>query len=241
MITYFLPTVVLLISVIGLNPLFSGDPLQQEQLIDDFEAYRDGDLPERWKYIEDHKLVFVKERHMRPKEEFFVVEEDGNKFLRAYTNDEAVHLTMANEEDGFDWDLRTHPYLSWDWRANKLPQGAREDNSALNDAGLGFYVFFSFKGLIKRPVSIKYTYSSTLPVGTVLKQGKLRVIVVACGEEGFGEWSRIERNVYQDYIDVFGKDPPNRPLSIRLWSDSDNTGDIGEGDFDNILLTKDAR
>jgi hypothetical protein len=206
-------------------------------MIDDFEAYADHGLPTRWKYIEDRNLVWVKPHHMRPDEEFFVVEEQGNKFLRAYTNGEAVHLTMANEAEGFNWDLRTHPILSWEWRANRLPKGAREDQPNLNDAGLGLYVFFDFRGLIfKRPVGIKYTYSSTLPVGTILKQDKLRVIVVANGERDFGRWIRIQRNVLNDYRQAFDEEPPDRPLSIRLWSDSDNTEQIGEGDFDNIML-----
>lgn len=206
-------------------------------IIDDFENYSDRSLPTRWKYLENKRLVWVQPRHMRPNEEFFVVEERGNKFLRAYTKGEAVHMTMANDVDGFNWDLRTHPILSWEWRAHSLPLGAREDQSRLNDTGLGLYVFFDFKGLIvKRPSGIKYTYSSTLPVGTVLKQDKLRIIVVASGRDDFGRWLRIERNVLNDYRNAFGKEPPNRPISIRLWSDSDNTNREGEGDFDNIML-----
>lgn len=206
-------------------------------LVDDFENYVDGGLPTQWKYIEGRKLVWVQDRHMRPNERFYVVEEGGNKFVRAYSNGEAVHLTMANDRDGFDWNLQTHPYLSWEWRANELPRGAREDKNRLNDAGLGLYVFFDMKGvLIKKPQAIKYTYSSTLPVGTILKQDKLRVMVVASGKEGFGRWMRMERNVVEDYRRAFGKEPPSRPLSMRLWSDSDNTNQVGEGDFDNIRL-----
>ena len=241
MIVYLMPILILLLASAG----FPLDRLEMESrdvmLIDDFETYKDGELPSRWKYLEQSGLVQLEPRHMRPKEEFFIVEENGNKFVRAYTEGEAVHLSMANEEDGFDWNINTHPYLSWDWRANKLPEGAREDSPRLNDAGLGFYVIFSFKGLIKRPESIKYTYSSTLPVGTVLRQGRLRVIVVSNGVDGVGDWIHIERNVLEDYRKVFGGTPPERPLSIRLWSDSDNTDQVGEGDFDNIMLAKQAK
>ena len=241
MTVYLMPIIIFMLAFTGLLSGTSDGESRDVMLIDDFEAYNDGDLPSRWKYLEEKGLVQVEPRHMRPDEEFYIVQEGENKFVRAYTEGEAVHLSMANEEDGFDWNINTHPYLSWDWRANKLPEGAREDSPRLNDAGLGFYVIFSFKGLIKRPVSIKYTYSSTLPVGTVLKQGKLRVIVVSNGKEGFGEWVHIERNVLEDYRNVFGDSPPDRPLSIRLWSDSDNTDQVGEGDFDNIMLAKQAK
>ena len=238
MIVYLMPILLFLLAFTDIPLDSTKNESRDVMLIDDFEAYDDGDLPRRWKYLEESGLVQLEARHMRPKEEFFIVQENGNKFVRAYTEGEAVHLSMANEKEGFDWNINTHPYLSWDWRANKLPEGAREDSPRLNDAGLGFYVIFSFKGLIKRPESIKYTYSSTLPVGTVLRQGKLRVIVVSNGEEGYGDWVHIERNVLEDYRRVFGGSPPDRPLSIRLWSDSDNTDQVGEGDFDNIMLAK---
>ncbi len=229
-----------LLSLAGLVPLSVAPSASQAITIDDFESYTDGSLPTRWKYLYERRLVWVEPSHMRENETFFVGEEPGNKFLRTYTHGEAVHLTMANEKEGFDWDVRTHPVLQWDWRALQLPRGAREDDESLNDTGLALYVIFSFEGfIIKRPKAIKYTYSSSLPVGTVLKQDKLRVIVVANGADGFGDWMSVRRNVVEDYRNVFGDDPPSRPLSIRLWSDSDNTRSYGEGDFDNIALMPD--
>ncbi|MEZ4700468.1 MAG: DUF3047 domain-containing protein [Rhodothermales bacterium] len=229
--------VALLFTLAGMAPQTLEPPPGKTVTIDDFESYSDGSLPTRWKYLQDKQLVWVNPTHMRENEKFYVAEEKGNKFLRAFTHGEAVHLTMANEVDGFDWDVRTHPILRWDWRALQLPADAREDEDSKNDAGLGLYVYFSFEGfIIKRPKGIKYSYSSSLPVGTVLKQDKLRVIVVANGAEDFGKWLHFERNVVDDYRAVFGEDPPDRPLSIRLWSDSDNTNGYGEGDFDNIAL-----
>ena len=224
-----------IVALLGLLSSSDYKPPIDGLLVDDFEGYSDGDLPTGWKYPNGKKLVWLQPEHMRPNERFYVVEEGNNKFLRAFSKGEAVHLTMANEPDGFDWNLKTHPRIAWDWRAQKLPPGAREDKSKLNDSGLGLYVFFKFTGgLIKKPMVIKYSYSSTLPVGTILKQDKMRVIVVASGEEELGEWMKMERNVVEDYRRVFDQEPPDRPLFIRLWSDSDNTKSIGEGDFDNI-------
>jgi Protein of unknown function (DUF3047) len=206
-------------------------------LVDDFESYEDGALPLKWKYLHERKLVWLEEKFMRPRERFYVVEEDGNKALRVHVEGEAVHLSMANEEDGFDWDLTRNPRLAWDWRAIRLPENAREDEKKLNDTGAGLYVIFKFEGFIfKRPKAIKYAYSSTLPVGSVVSYGKLQVIVVSSAVDGIGEWQHITRNVIDDYRMVFGSDPPERPLSIRLWGDSDNTDTLAEADFDNIRM-----
>jgi hypothetical protein len=204
-------------------------------VLDDFESYRVGALPVRWKYLEDNQLVPLEPRLMRPKEQWYVVDDRGNKVVRVYTEGEAVHLTMANEADGFDWDITTHPILAWDWRALRLPTGAKEDREKTNDTGAAVYVLFSFDGLLfKRPKAIKYTYSSSLPVGTVATYGKLKVVVVSSALDGIGPWQTIVRDVAADYRRFFGEEPPARPLSVRLWGDSDNTDTIGEADFDNV-------
>ena len=51
-----------------------------------------------------------------------------------------------------------------------------------------------------------------------------------------GEALTIPRAPVADYRAVFGDDPPDRPLSIRLWGDTDNTGTESEADIDNIRL-----
>ena len=208
-------------------------------LVDDFEAYESGGLPTRWKYFDENKeVVYVKPQHMRPNERFFVVKEGRNQFVRAYAKDESVRIIMPAQE-GLGWDLTTHPRLQWEWRANALPAGADETRSKLNDTGGAVYVVFAMSRILG-PKTIKYTYSSTVPVGTVTSYnfGRMKVIVVASGADGFGEWMTINRDVVADYQQVFGgKKPPQHPLSIMLWSDSDNTGDAAEVDFDNILVT----
>ncbi len=210
---------------------------QDNVVIDDFESYEDGGLPVKWKYLMSRKLHPLEPVHMRPKERFYVVKEGGESVLRVYTEGEAVHLTMANEPDGFSWDLKTHPFLQWRWRAHELPRGAREDKKSLNDTGAAVYVIFSIEGvIIKRPQTIKYTYSSTLPIGTVVDFGSLKAIVASSGLDKIGDWRTVKRDVASDYRAAFGKEPPRNPLSIRLWGDSDDTESRGTADFDDIEL-----
>lgn len=210
---------------------------QDHVVIDDFESYQDGGLPVKWKYLMSRQLHPLEPVHMRPKEKFYVVKDGGESVLRVYTEGEAVHLTMANEPDGFSWDLKSHPYLQWRWRAHELPPGAREDKKSLNDTGAAVYVIFSIEGVIlKRPQTIKYTYSSTLPVGTIIDFGSLKAIVASSGLDGIGQWRTIKRDVASDYRAAFGKEPPRNPLSIRLWGDSDDTESRATADFDDIEL-----
>lgn len=210
------------------------------KILDDFESYSAGGLPDKWSYLHENSLEPLTEAFMRDKERFTVISERGNNILRVYTHGEAVHITLPNRSPAMDWDLRDHPVLAWDWRANKLPPGAREDNDRLNDSAAGLYVIFSIEGfIVKRPKAIKYVYSSTLPSGTVVSYGKLKVVVVS--GSSMGTWERVARNVADDYRQLFGDEPPDRPLSIRLWGDSDNTGAEAEADFDNLRFMVDQK
>ena len=200
-------------------------------LIDDFERYRGGDLP-AWRI--GRKSHPFGPRFIDEDEYFVVREEAGGRFLRGFTRGEAIWISRPNG-DGYEWDLATHPRLRWDWRVHQLPKGAREDRKSRNDAGAAVYVIFSrdWKGLTK---GIKYTYSSSLPPGTLAEYGSLKVLVVASGLGQRGAWQSVERDVAADYRRAFGKPPPDRPVTIALWSDSDSTKESAEVDFDNLLL-----
>ncbi|ARA95128.1 MAG: DUF3047 domain-containing protein [Bacteroidetes bacterium] len=208
-------------------------------VVDDFEAYPPGTWPDRWKFFTSTNEIRPLGPFMNDNEKFYVVEEEGNRFLRAYTAGQAQRISIANDPAfDLDWDLTRHPRLAWKWRALQLPRGARED--AVNDTGAAIYVTFS-RDWLGRPRSIKYTYSTALPVGTVVSFGRLKVIVAASGLDGYGDWIEVERNVVEDYVRLFGKPPPDRPLSITLWSDSDDTKDVAEVDFDDIVLLDASR
>lgn len=206
------------------------------RLIEDFQGYEAGDIPYEWMFLRNRQIIPLLPEHFAEKEKFYIVQEGGRKFVRAYTEGEAQHIILVandGEGGGFGWNLKEHPRLSWEWRAHRLPEGAREDR--VNDTGGAVYVTFGSDWL-GRPRSIKYTYSSGLPVGSVVRFGPLRVLVVDTALEGIGTWKTVDRDVVADYRQIFGGDPPNEPLSITLWSDSDNTNSVGEVDFDNIRL-----
>lgn len=230
---------ILFIFLVALSTTASAQPSAeraQRVTIDDFESYGVGDAPTRWfEVTRDRRLVSFHEKYQTPNSRIDVHRERGRQFLRVFSNGSTTKVIMPfnHEEAPRTWDLNQHPRLSWEWRAVELPAGAREDQ--MNDTGGAVYVTFG-NDWLGRPKSIKYTYSSTLPVGSVVKHGPLRVLVVATGTEGTGEWKPVDRDVTADYRQVFGEEPPTDPVSIILWSDSDNTKTTGKVDFDNIRL-----
>lgn len=229
----WLGVLLIVIPLQGTAQSHNGSNGANKKVVEDFESYEAGELPSRWKFVAGKKEALPLEEVVNEREKFYVEEEDGNKFVRAYTEDEAQRITLRNGTD-FEWDLDRHPHLQWEWRALRLPEGASERGK--NDTGAAVYVTFG-EDWLGRPKSIKYTYSSTLPVGSVVNFGPLKVLVVSSGADSdTGEWKTIRRDVIADHRQLFGGGPPNRPLSITLWSDSDSTHDVAEADFDNFAL-----
>ncbi|MCS3748964.1 hypothetical protein GGQ19_000115 [Salinibacter ruber] len=206
-----------------------GDPV----IVDNFEDDAPGTFPDGWVFVKSDENIQSYEESRDPGETVEVREEDGNRYVRLITDGEALRYTKRNGVD-FEWNLKDHPRLKWRWRARKLPEGASERDQ--NDTGGAVYVTFGSDWL-GRPKSIKYTYSSSLPVGTTVSFGPLKVIVVdSAREPRTGEWETVQRRIRDDYRQVFGEDPPDRPVSITLWSDSDTTGDEAKVDVDDIEL-----
>jgi hypothetical protein len=201
----------------------------QNRVIENFESYTPDAAPGRWVFYTSKGEIHPLSRHFAPNEQFLVRSEGGNRFLNLYTKAEAQRITLLTPKH-FEWDIDRHPLLRWRWRANKLPAGASEKGQ--NDTAGAVYVTFGTDWL-GRPRSIKYTYSSTLPVGTVVEQGPLRVIVVS--SRATGRWQSVVRDVRLDYRSVFGGDAPD-PDSITLWSDSDNTKQEASVDIDDLTL-----
>lgn len=228
-----------LLLICGMLALASAETLGQDEareplLVEDFEGFENGAVPHTWNYLRDRSLRPITEEVMNENEWFRVIEEDGRRFVRAFTRGEAIRIILPTSEQ-LDWNLQTHPRLRWDWRVLEAPEGANERASSRNDTPAAVYVTFSvnFFGI---PRSIKYTYSASLPVGSVVSFTGLKVLVVASGPDSFGQWLREERNVAADYRSVFGGDPPDEPLSVALWSDSDSVGGTSRADFDEIVL-----
>lgn len=223
---------VLVVALIGVTGSMAAMG-QSRKVVEDFESYEVGAVPDQWVRVDSRDDVRPAAQALEPGESFEVRAEDGNQFVRMYTDGEYVRFSQRNGYE-FDWNVRDHPRLTWRWRAHTLPEGASEKGE--NDTGAAVYVTFGSDWL-GRPKSIKYTYSSSLSIGTVVSFGPLKVIVAdSAREPRLGEWKTQTRNVISDYRQVFGGDPPNRPVSITISGDSDTTGDDSKVDIDDVVL-----
>lgn len=169
----------------------------------------------------------------RTVEMFSVQKSDGNHYVKIKTR--GGNTTIGCKIKG---DISEYPFLCWKWRIHRLPSGAREDVKWISDSGAGVYVIF--RGTLRLNRIIKYVWSSTLPEGTVTESpfnGRAKIKVLRSGEGLLGSWVNEKVNVKEDYIKLFGSEPPDVE-AIAIMSDADNTRSFVEADYDDFWISR---
>ncbi|MFQ5824672.1 MAG: DUF3047 domain-containing protein [bacterium] len=191
-------------------------------ILEDFEADEIGKLPKEWSW---------RKSDAKKNKPYRIKEENGNKFLAAEDNGESVILAKD-----LRWKLKKYPYISFKWRARSLPERGDERFGNTVDSAAGIYIVYKRKlGLI--PESVKYVWSTTLPVGSAMRRsgtGKPWMIVAESGEKHLGEWQTFVFNAHEAYKKTFGGNPPETVLGIAILSDANSTHSKAYADYDDI-------
>lgn len=160
-----------------------------------------------------------------------VKEESGNAYLNALDT-QNLSLQIFRE---FGWNVEEHPTFSWRWRAQNLPAGGNERNVETNDSACGVYVVFGkYTG-----TAIKYVWSSTLPVGTVIEKKPGRFFIVSKERSSSKEWHRVTVNVLEDYRRLFKKDPNRAPSGFGILTDGNALQTTASCDYDDFVIARD--
>jgi hypothetical protein len=219
----------LLLPPLAAGPALAGQPADR-LVVDDFEASKEGAFPEGWAL----KTEFWDSCHRKEKV-FSVKSEKGNKYLAAESTDDSC--TAGRQ---FPYDLSVYRFISWRWRARALPKGGNEAAKGTNDSAAGLYV--CFKGFARLPYCIKYVWSSMAPEGEVFPspyRKATKIMVLRSGPDKLGTWVEENRNLYEDYLRVFGGKTVKNPVGIAVLTDSDNTHSYAAADYDDIAVSRD--
>jgi Protein of unknown function (DUF3047) len=178
-------------------------------------------FPQRWSAFRDAQAA----RNI-----YRVAEEDGNRFLRAYSEKQGIQIGMVHE-----FQPKAFPFLGWRWRATQLPPGGDERAEKTNDSAAGVYVLYGNRFM---PRAVKYVWSTTLPVGTRTTNPsywRAKTVVLRTGPAELGIWQQETVNLYQDYKDLFESEP-GEVLGIALITSSDSTSSVAAADYDDFIL-----
>jgi hypothetical protein len=185
------------------------------KLIDDFSTYAVGKFPEVWRPKGENGRPF-----------YLMAEENGHKYLKVDALHDGTSVFRPVE-----WDIQKYPILEWVWRPRLLPKDGNEKKQSTNDCSVAIYVVFPIHWGV--PDTLKYTWSTTLPVGTEFYNGmfnKNKTRVLRSGSQNLGQWHVERRNILADYNRRFDHQPSN-PIGIGVITDADNTGSESAGDY----------
>ncbi len=161
---------------------------------------------------------------------YHIEEVDGNHFLHAHAEDQAIQLGLARAAMP-----QQFPKLRWRWRVKQLPRDGDERHAESYDSAAGVYILFGSRML---PRVLKYVWSATVPIGARLQNPlywRGKTIVLRSGAAALGEWTEETVNFYHDYRDLFAGEP-DEMLGIALMTSADSTKSMAEADYDDFQL-----
>lgn len=180
-------------------------------------------------------LAGWKNKIFKGKTMYWIDQEGNEAFLHSKSEKTAsalYHLVSYNIKDS--------PILSWKWKPVKFPnKEGIADPKLRDDYALRLYVIFA-SGFFTNFRCVEYLWDSTIEEGT--KQvspysDKIMQLVVRSGSESM-DWVTEERNVLDDYINLFGREPNLKIRAIAIMSDSEGTQDSCEAHFKEIKIIR---
>lgn len=186
--------------------------------------------------------------------QFSLVEVDGRRALRVEANNAYGNLVQTLNS------AMVPQTLSWLWRVEIFNTAADLRHKQTDDTTLKVCVFFDlplrqvpfFERQILRvararsPVplpaaTVCYVLDPMLPAGTTLENAytsRVRYVVLANGDALKARWRTEQRNVAQDFLNLFGDESQQLPpvIGVGIGADSDNTHARSVGYVADLVL-----
>jgi hypothetical protein len=206
-------------------------------------------LPADWK-----PLIFKKiERHTT-----YTLDKDGDTvIIKAVAEASASGLTREMKIDP-----KEYPIIQWRWKVNNVLKKGDVHRKEGDDYPARIYITFQYDpsklGLFEKAkyemirllygqypplAAINYIWESNAPKGTMVPNpytDRVMMIVVESGETRLKQWVSEERNIYDDYKQAFGHEPP-MISGVAIMTDTDNTNESATAYYGDILFKKGGR
>ena len=201
-------------------------------------------LPDGWQPLTFERI----NRHT----DYSLVENEGTVVIKAVSEQSASGLTRA-----VSIDPREYPVIQWRWKVNNVLQKGDVASKEGDDYPARIYITFAFDperaGYLERleyeaarlllgsdvPYrAISYIWGSNTPVGTMIANAytdRVMMFVVESGAGKLQQWVTGKRNVYTDYRQAFGEEPP-MISGIAIMTDTDNTGESAIAWYGDIVF-----
>ena len=172
--------------------------------------------------------------------------------------DKVLYTIEANHQEGYlsakstescsglfykiRFNPRRFPMISWKWKVLAFPDKSKTANTSgswieKDDYPARVYVIFP-SILFTNTKSIEYVWDETIEEGTSMSSPyfkNIKIIVVESGRKNLNKWINEERNINDDYMQLFGRKSPNVG-AIAIMTDADNTTSSAEALYTDIKV-----
>lgn len=202
-------------------------------------------LPDGWKPLTFKKV----DRHTK----YELVEDEAIVVVKARSEASGSGLTKE-----IRIDPREYPIVRWRWKVENLLQKSDVRRKEGDDYPARLYITFEYDpdkvGFTKKlkykagqaifgaiPIgALNYIWDGKTPAGTIVDNAFTdfaKMIVVQSGSAHLGQWVEEERNLYDDYKQAFGEEPP-MINGLAIMTDTDNTKETATAYYGDILFQK---
>ncbi len=184
----------------------------------------------------------------------YTVATDGGRSVLRGSADGSASLYVAALKPA----ASTAMSLSWEWKTGALVPGADNRDKSREDAPLRVLVAFdgdvatlpeeeqtrfkrakSLSGRQPPYAVLMYLWTDHVPVGTVIPSAhtsQVRMMAVASGAGGLGNWQAVTRNLAEDYRRAYGAEP-GPLLGVAVMTDTDNTRTQAVGEYAGLRIS----
>ena len=166
-----------------------------------------------------------------------IMEMEGKKMLYVNARDNGSILFKP-----VGLNPKEYPLLSWKWKISNILPESREKEVGGDDYPAAVCVVYG-KTFLSIPYWYRiliYVYGNNLAVGERFEnpcEVRARMITVQSGGKDAGKWLSYKVNHYQDYIKVFGEEPP-RIIYVGIQTNADRTHGKVEAWYSDIFLNR---
>lgn len=171
----------------------------------------------------------------------------GQAQVEVVLDDRALAFRLVSQGTSFALyrdlvlDIKRFPILRWRWKVVTLPTSGDVRERPRDDQAAQVYLVFPRWPSPRSSSDVMgYIWDSHAPAGANLinpQSANVKVVVLQSGADQLNRWVEEERNVYQDYKDLFGREPP-RVGKVALMVDSDDTQSRAEALFEELVFLR---
>ena len=186
-------------------------------------------------FSEEDALKEWEEKVFKNKVVYKIEKDNGQSYVRALSNNAASALYYKID---LDTKIR-RPVVRWRWRVEKFPAKTRAESLEMekeDDFAARVYVIFPAMFITNSKV-LEYIWSDTIPVGTTGTSSYSKNIKLIALKQGLAKdkgWFTEERDVYSDYVKLFGRPPEYNVGAIAFMTNTEHTGTSAVAMYDDI-------